>query len=113
MRGVWVDALEGQSFRGGATTTDDVPERRVNVWLQFQPAARSKLPRQEGSGHAYRIRFLGRKAKDMQRQPLDGYGHFAQSAGLVIVDRLIGIEDLGCVVKLGGKPVCLDRPVSP
>jgi hypothetical protein len=113
MHGVWVDAFEGQSFREGAGTTYDVPERRGNVWIQFQAAARAKLPRQEGSGHAYRIRFLGRKAKDMQRQSLDGYGHFGLSAGLIIVDRLIQIEDLGCVVEIAGKPACLNKPVSP
>lgn len=113
MQGVWIDAFEGQSFHAGSNTLKNIKQRYEGVWISFRPPARKRLPRQEGSGHAYRIRFLGRMAQDMHRQRLDGYGHFAMSAGLVVVDRLMEIEDLGCVVTFNNKPACPDLPVSP
>ena len=39
--------------------------------------------------------FVGRDAKEMNRKPLNGYGHMSMAAGAVLVDDLTGVTDLG------------------
>ena len=93
--GVWVYQFEGSRFYEGATSLADLPEPDPRVW--FSTDAETQWPDApvERSGRAYRVRFVGRQAADMDRKPLFGYGHFGASAGLVLVDRFEQLEDIG------------------
>lgn len=111
--GIWIDAFEGSSFRENEDNVSALTPSEENVWLWINRQARPDLIRQEGSGHAYRIIFDGREAQDMHRKRGDGYGHFNMSAGLVVVDHIIMIDDLGCIVRFNGREGCTDLPVHP
>jgi len=99
--GVWIDEFEGSRFVEGARSWADAQRDRRTVWLNpHDPLKRGKVsfgPR----GHAYRVTFVGRQARDGNRKPLEGYGHFGMGQGLVVVDEFLSAEDLG------------DRPVPP
>ncbi|MBI1682519.1 hypothetical protein [Caulobacter hibisci] len=95
--GVWIDQFEGSSFYEGATSLSDIAGRKHTTWLTLD--AQTELPagfvRKRPTARAYRLTFVGRNARDMDRLPLEGYGHFGVSPGLVLVDRLTVWEDLG------------------
>lgn len=96
--GIWIDEFEGSAFYEGAKNLDDVRKREDRVWLTIdkKSAVPAKFKRM-GSMQAYRLTFVGRFARDMKRKPIEGYGHFGMSNGLVLVDRLLSWEDLGRV----------------
>lgn len=96
--GVWIDQFEGSSFHEGVADLDGVRGRAHTTWLTIDDA--SVLPGdfkrvRRHPPHAYRLTFIGQTARDMNRPPLEGYGHFGVSPGLVIVDRLLSAKDLG------------------
>lgn len=94
--GIWIDEFEGSSFHEGVHDLKEARERRHSVWLDMDED--SVVPpafHATDYGHAYRLTFIGRTARDMHRSPLEGYGHLGVSPGLVRVDRLLQWEDLG------------------
>jgi len=97
IEGIWVNAFEGSSFHEGAGTLDDVRGRPHTTWLTFDDDSVKPpgLRPTQHPPHAHRLTFVGRTAKDMQRKPLEGYGHFGMSPGLVLVDRVTEWRDLG------------------
>ena len=97
-QGIWVNQFEGIRFVENARTLADIPtgDGIERVWFTIDEQTRMPAGwRSAPLGRAYRVRFRGRAAQDMHRKPLDGYGHFGMSAGLVLVDELFEIEDLG------------------
>ncbi|AHE56318.1 hypothetical protein [Sphingomonas sanxanigenens] len=93
--GVWVNQFEGSSFHEGATSLADLEGRPHRVWLSMDKDSVLPVDFKPQRSHVYRLRFVGRTATDMNRKPLEGYGHFGVSPGMVLVDRLVGWEDLG------------------
>lgn len=94
--GIWIDQFEGSAFYEGAQDLAALGARKDRIWLSFDDG--SIIPfgfKRVGSGNAYRLTFVGRNARDMKRKPIEGYGHFGMSAGLVLVDRLVEWVDLG------------------
>ena len=95
--GVWTKIFEGSAFFEGARGLGDMTQRHDSIWLSTD--AQTEIPPGLAAaryGHAYRVRFVGKPAKDMHRKPcIDGYGHMGCSAGLVLVDRFIELVDLG------------------
>ncbi|WP_448664856.1 hypothetical protein ACG3SL_09340 [Sphingomonas sp. CJ20] len=95
--GLWISAFEGSEYFDGARSAADLPapEHGGGVW--FETDATSKLPAHWApkDSQVYRVRFLGREAADGKRPPGLGYGHFGMFAGMVLVDELRSIEDLG------------------
>lgn len=93
--GLWINAFEGQRFIPDGTKPADVKRRDAGIWFNMHELLTPDLPVRPLTGHVYRVRFVGRMATDMNRKPLDGYGHMSMSPGLVVVDRMIAMEDLG------------------
>lgn len=96
--GVWIDQFEGSSFHENVGDLDGVRGRAHTTWLTIDKASvlpGDFKPARKRPPHAYRLTFVGRTARDMNRKPLEGYGHFGMSPGLVLVDRLLSAEDLG------------------
>jgi hypothetical protein len=94
IEGVWINQFEGSEFFEGARDLSDVGKRRESVWFRHDEQS-TGLARVAG-GHAYRIRFLGRNVKDMHRRAcFNGYGHMGCSEGLVLVDSVLELTDLG------------------
>ncbi len=96
--GVWIDEFEGQSFAEGATTRADLDPAALRPWFNTEEALK-QFTKPRGSkglwyGQLYRVRFVGRQAVDMNRQPSRGYGHFSLYPGLVILDEMLSIEPL-------------------
>ena len=100
-RGVWINYFEGQMFVEGAHEIAQIDRRKTYPWFStydpLKPFVRPGVVLGRGYvfGHGYRVRFLGRKAQDMDRKPLMGYGHFGMFPGLVILDEMLELEDLG------------------
>lgn len=95
--GVWIFQFEGSAFVEGANTLEEAIKARPSIWLTIDretkyPAGFQANPME---AHAFRVRFMGRFAKEMSRKPIEGYGHFGMYPGLVLMDRLIVWEDLG------------------
>jgi hypothetical protein len=88
--GVFVDNFEGQSYYDGAASLADIKGRHDKVWFSTDGRTRLSvsIPGPRYQGGIYRVTFLGREAKNMNREPLQGYGHFGMSAGVVLVDDL-------------------------
>ncbi|MEG3165431.1 hypothetical protein U1701_12585 [Sphingomonas sp. PB2P19] len=98
--GIWVDYFEGQAFVEGATTLSAVDPRHAYPWFNTENPLKSfERPGFTGRGyvygHGYKVRFVGRQARDMNRPTLAGYGHLGMSPGLIVLDELLSIEDLG------------------
>lgn len=93
--GIWINGFESSAFHEGAAGLADAKAAKPLVWfsmdeLSIRPAGfRVKL------GHAYRLTMIARPAKDMNRKPIEGYGHFGMWPGLVLVERITAWEDLG------------------
>ena len=100
MTGVWINGFEGSSFHEGASGLADIKGQPLDVWLTLDEASVTPAGFPKGwtmPPHAYRLTFVGKRAKDMQRPPLSGYGHFGGSPGLVLVDTVTAWQDLGPV----------------
>ena len=99
MSGVWLNIFEGSEFIEGGTTVPKHSPGPVKIWLSIDDQTtwpeRTVGPLKE---RAYRVRFIGRPAKDMNRPRGDGYGHFFMSPGLVLVDQILELTDLGPAV---------------
>jgi hypothetical protein len=95
MEGVWVNDFEGSAFYEGARSIADVRGRESTVWFTIHQE--TVLPRAftKHYGLAYRVKIVGRKARDMNREPLEGFGHMGMSRGLVVVDRIVRADLLG------------------
>jgi hypothetical protein len=94
--GLWVDAFEGSAFYVDALSVDELGKRKDAVWLTID--GKSRVPawfKPVMNRHVYRLRFLGRAARDMNRPPLEGYGHLGMSPGLILVDDMLQMRDLG------------------
>lgn len=96
MDGVWLNAFEGSKFIANKSDIGDRPAGIPAVWLTVDektvwPSGSNSATR----NRAYRIKFVGRYAKDMNRRPSEGYGHLSMSPGLVMVDRVLEIVDIG------------------
>ncbi len=101
IQGVWINNFEGSGFMEGAHSLNDANRSTDSVWLTIDEKSETppELPRAPNY-RAYRIRFVGRTAHDMHRQPCrDGYGHLGCWAGLVLVDHVITAVDLGPTLK--------------
>jgi len=99
--GIWVNHFEAQLFVDGAHEIAQVDPHKSYPWFStndpLKPFVRPGVIAGRGYvfGHAYRVRFLGREARDMDRKPLAGYGHLDMFPGLVILDEMLALEDLG------------------
>jgi hypothetical protein len=94
--GIWIDQFEGSSFFEGLTKASQLSGREHTTWLTIDDE--TVVPdgfKREYRGNIYHVTFIGRTAKDMNRKPLEGYGHFGMSPGLVLVDRLLEWKNLG------------------
>jgi hypothetical protein len=99
LNGVWVVAFEGSSFHEGAQILEDVRGRPNTTWLSFDKASVTPpdfklIP--DLRPHAYRLTFVGKTTKAVQRSPRSGYGHLNMSRELVMVDQVTE-WDLGTV----------------
>lgn len=95
MTGIWVNEFEGSAFYAGAKTLADTRGKKGDVWLSMDGQTVLPANFRRHYGRAYRITIVGRTALDMNRAPLEGYGHMGMSRGLVLVDRVIDSQDLG------------------
>ena len=94
--GIWINEFEGSLFYEKVKRLDDVKLNDTKVWLTIDDETlMSAELRGRGFGRAYRIKFIGRTATDMNKKPSLGYGHFGMSSGPVLVDRIIDWEDIG------------------
>ncbi|MFV3126138.1 hypothetical protein [Niveispirillum sp. KHB5.9] len=93
--GIWINAFESSRFNEGATSLAEAGERKPLVWLSLDDQSIRPAGFRVKLGHAYRLTMIARSAKDMNRQPLEGYGHFGMWPGLVLVERITAWEDLG------------------
>jgi hypothetical protein len=94
--GLWVDRFEGSAFFEGLTDLKQLRGRRSTTWFSID--RQSVLPpnfKRTFRGNVYRVIFVGRMARDMDRKPTDGYGHFSMWPGLVLVDRALEWRLLG------------------
>lgn len=95
MEGVWVNDFEGSAFYEGARSIADVKGRESTVWFTIDQETVLPPGFTRHYGLAYRVKMVGRKARDMNREPLGGYGHMGMSRGLVVVDRIVRVDLLG------------------
>lgn len=97
IRGIWINQFEGSAFHEGVVDVNKALAVRSTVWLSMDDQTMMPAGFASKRGHAYQLTIVARKAKDMNRQPLEGYGHFNMSAGLVLVDEIVAWKDLGKV----------------
>jgi hypothetical protein len=97
IEGVWFNQFEQSRFFEGARNLAEAAKRDDLVWLTIDGKSRSPAGLKQPTYHAYYIRFVGRSALDMHRQNGNGYGHMGLSEGLVLVDRIVQVVDLGFV----------------
>lgn len=97
LHGIWINQFEGSVFHEGADDLAKALAVRSPVWLSMDAQSVKPAGFVPARGHAYQLTMVARKAKDMNRQPLEGYGHFNMSAGLVLVDEIVAWKDLGKV----------------
>ena len=102
MTGVWVNDFEGSAFHEGARSWAEADARRSERAPWFEIDEATALPRsfRRRYYHAYRITFVGRRAKPLPPGPpgvprLPGFGHMGMSASMILADRVIRSEDLG------------------
>lgn len=96
--GIWINEFEGSSFHEGVDDLSEAREQTHSVWLDMnEDTVMPPAFHATDYGHAYRLTFVGRAARDMLRSPSHGYCHLGVSPGLVRVDRLLHWEDLGSV----------------
>lgn len=95
--GIWIDEFEGQAFVEGATRRADLKPGTRHPWFNTYEALKP-FTKPTGSSSTrrqlYKVRFVGRQAADMDRQALQGYGHFNMSPGLLLLDEMLSIEPL-------------------
>jgi len=100
MEGIWINSFEGSRFFPNARTSSDIRRSHADIWFTLDQQSVTPTGWTPKKYHWYRIRILGRPAHDMHRSaPKVGYGHLGGSEGLVIVDRLNSVVDLGWAPK--------------
>lgn len=92
VEGVWIDEFEGQRLLSQAQF--DAGIRRVEgdeTWLEVEWADYPPRPENdvEGAPRTFRIVFIGRRST----YP-GAYGHLGGSRHLVLVDRIISLEEI-------------------
>lgn len=96
--GIWIDEFEGHAFAEGATNRADLKPGTRRPWFNTYEALKpfTKPAGSKGlyNGRLYKVRFVGRQAVDMNREPARGYGHFNMWPGLVILDEMLSIKPL-------------------
>ncbi|MBJ7418152.1 MAG: hypothetical protein JHC88_22330 [Niveispirillum sp.] len=97
LHGIWINQFEGSVFHEGVDDVAKALAVRSTVWLSMDDQTVKPAGFVPARGHAYQFTIIARKAKDMKRPPLEGYGHFGASAGLVLVDEVVAWKDLGKV----------------
>ena len=97
--GIWINEFEGSRFIENGRSLADVPgwHEGEQVWLDMEHSRWADNNWRRYPGHVYRVRFRGRAACDMHRETamMGGYGHLGMSNGLVVVDYLYELDDLG------------------
>ncbi|KQM28695.1 MULTISPECIES: hypothetical protein [unclassified Sphingomonas] len=96
--GIWIDEFEGQAFAEGANSRADLNPTNRLPWLNTYEAL-TPFTKPAGSkglyyGRLYKVRFVGRQAVDMKREPMLGYGHFNLSPGLIVLNEMLSITPL-------------------
>ncbi|MGQ3046461.1 MAG: hypothetical protein ACT6Q8_15700 [Niveispirillum sp.] len=97
LNGIWINQFEGSVFHEGVDDLAKARTVRSRVWLSMDDQTVKPAGFVPARGHAYQFTIIARKAKGMNRPPLEGYGHFGASAGLVLVDEVVAWKDLGKV----------------
>jgi len=98
LQGLWINNFEGSIFVSGARKVADVHPSLKPVWLSVDDKSIVPPGWKPRGGHVYHLTFIGRSAPDLHRPAGDGgYGHLGMFNGLVLVDRLIEVTDLGPV----------------
>ncbi len=97
LHGIWINQFEGSVFHEGVYDVAKALAVRSTVWLSMDDQTVKPVGFVPARGHAYQFTVIARKAKDMNRPALEGYGHFGMSAGLVLVDEVVAWKDLGKV----------------
>lgn len=98
--GIWIDEFEGQAFAEGANSRADLklkPAMRrpwFNTYEALKPFTKPVRNGGPYNGRLYKVRFVGRQAVNMNREPLRGYGHFNMWPGLIVLDEVLSIEPL-------------------
>ena len=99
MEGIWLRTFEGSEFHDRARTRSDIGSSVGVPWLSvdepLKPFADPLPPQGIYAGRLYRIRFIGRRSVAQNRPPMEGFGHMGGSPGLVLLDEMLSIEDLG------------------
>ena len=95
MAGIWINEFEGSRFIEGIEVAEGLTRDGKAVWFSMDDETVRPVGFQPRLGHAYRLTIVGRSAVDMDRPPLEGYGHFGVSPGLVLADEIVAFEDLG------------------
>lgn len=93
--GLWINEFEGQRFVEDATSAADIPRGRGAHQIWFEVDAQTGMPpewKRSRGARLYWVRFRGKAAKDMRRKPMEGYGHFGMSSGIVLVDEVLEIR---------------------
>jgi hypothetical protein len=95
--GIYVDCTEGQAYYDGARSLEEVKARKEHAWFSTDDVTRFTvaIPSPRYHCEAYRVTFVGREAQDMHRAPGQGYGHFNMTPGVVLVDDLTSLTDIG------------------
>jgi len=94
-QGIWINEFEGSRYFDGARDLAEVAKMDDRVWFSFDEKTQWPGEARHELYRAYKVIFDGRQARDMKRPPLEGYGHFGMSPGLVLADRVVSIEDIG------------------
>jgi hypothetical protein len=102
--GVWLNEFEGSVFHENAVNLTEVKAGKSEVWFSMDSQTQLPADFRRQYGHAYRMTLIGRKAVDMHREPLDGYGHMGMSPGLIVADRILRMEDLGPIRSASSAP---------
>ncbi|OYQ35534.1 hypothetical protein CHU95_07345 [Niveispirillum lacus] len=95
--GIWINRFEGSVFHEDVDAVSTALAVRSTVWLSMDDQTVKPRDFVPAQGHAYQLTLVARKAKDMRRPLLEGYGHFGAFAGLVLVDEVVAWKDLGKV----------------
>ena len=108
MSGVWVNDFEGSAFYEGARSWAELessaPRSGRAPWFEIDEATVLPKSFRRRYYHAYRITFVGRRAKPRPPGPpgippppggWGGFGHMGMSASMILADRVIRSEDLG------------------
>lgn len=103
--GMWMDAFERQQFFEGRALRGSKRSAKPEIWLEIDRWKALKAPKLHPhfaditTPRFYRVRFVGAEARDMacDRKAVGlpaCYGHQGFFSGLIVVRRLLSIEEL-------------------